>query len=172
MEQPQQWQRQGWDNCVSLQTVAAHPDAHKGGTAKKKFGDNCVSSRIRAAHPDVQKGGTTDSLACLLNQSARIENATRVEPSIPSEVATGKDQHLQPTMTSSKRGCHRIPCRSSAVPSWLCLTLLHALHHAPCTATMHLQRLQTQARLQCQGDVVAKMTWSSCLVGRIHKQVR
>ena len=45
---------------MSLQTVAAHPDAQKGGTAKKKFGDNCVSSQTVAAHPDAQKGGTAN----------------------------------------------------------------------------------------------------------------
>jgi hypothetical protein len=48
------------DNCVSSQTVAAHPDAQKGGTAKKQFGDNCVSSQTVAAHPDAQRGGTAD----------------------------------------------------------------------------------------------------------------
>ena len=36
------------DNCVSLQTVAAHPYAQKGSTTKKRFGDNCVSSQTGA----------------------------------------------------------------------------------------------------------------------------
>ena len=49
----------------------AHPDAQKGGTAKKKFGDNCVSSQIGAAHPDVLKGGTTDKVLNLYKPKCR-----------------------------------------------------------------------------------------------------
>ena len=51
--------------------MAAHPDAQKGGTAKKKFGDNCVSSQIGAAHPDVLKGGTTDKVLNLYKPKCR-----------------------------------------------------------------------------------------------------